>query len=98
MNRIVKGVLLAGVAVAIAAPALAKPPPPPMPANQLPGNECKDGGGGVLAGRGFNNCSLNGSPVIIKFNTPGSTEINPLFPSVTGSEFTFTAGTSGTWT
>lgn len=58
------------------------------------GNDCS----GVF-GQGFGNCSYNGSPIIIKFNTDGAVEINSaLFPTITGNEFSFTPTASGTWT
>jgi hypothetical protein len=96
MNKLLKGLLLATVATTLWAPmAFASLDPVVGP---IRGNDCNDSGGGVVAGRGFNACTLNGSPVIIRFNTPGKTEINPLFPSVTGSEFTFVVGPTGTWT
>jgi hypothetical protein len=56
---------------------------------------------------GFPNCVIptefdpDNSPIIIKFNTPGATEINTdLFPTIDGSEFSFTGtgGSFGTWT
>jgi len=59
------------------------------------GNDCS----GVL-GQGFNNCYLNGSPVIAKLNPDGSlAEAATQFPSIDGSEFslTTTAKGIGTW-
>lgn len=45
-------------------------------------NECGAGG--------FSNCTLNGSPVIIKFNDDFTVDnVNSSFPSVTGAEFSF---------
>jgi hypothetical protein len=63
----------------------------------IEGNDCS----GVF-GQGFENCAVNGSPIIIKFDVSGSIEINTaLFPTVSGSEFTFSStssnGSSGTW-
>ena len=59
------------------------------------GNDCS----GVF-GQGFGNCAYNGSPIIIKFNIGGATEINSaFFPTVNGSEFAFSgSGATGTWT
>ncbi len=68
----------------------------------IDGNDCSG-----FFGSGFDNCNIFGeSPSIAKFDeadvvagggTP--TDINALFPSITGSEWSFTgAGTSGTWT
>ncbi|PZO14094.1 MAG: hypothetical protein DCF26_15735 [Burkholderiales bacterium] len=63
------------------------------------GNDCS----GVF-GQGFSNCSYNGSPVIAKFDvngqgTGGSWTINSaLFPTVTGNEWTFGFGSTGSWT
>jgi hypothetical protein len=68
----------------------------------FPGNDCSG-----LFGQGFENCKIpadidpNESPIIIKFNIGGETEINSdLFPTIDGSEFAFTGtgGSSGTWT
>lgn len=101
MNRLIKTALLATVATALAAPVLAKPPaPPPLPENQFPGNDCNASGGGVVAGQGLRNCTLNGSPVIARFNTGanGGWTFSGLFPSVTGVEFSFVDAPSGTWT
>jgi hypothetical protein len=67
------------------------------------GNDCS----GVF-GQGFENCKIpanidpNESPIIIKFNIGGQTEINSdLFPTINGSEFTLNLvgdGATGTWT
>jgi hypothetical protein len=59
------------------------------------GNDCA----GVL-GANFNQCSYNGSPIIIKFESETSFQINSaMFPSITGGEFSFTSfGSTGTWT
>lgn len=73
----------------------------------IPGNDCAGEFGGS-----FNDCKIsasfdpNQSPVIIKFDVNGSgnaflaPEINTnLFPSIDGSEFSFTGtGSTGTWT
>jgi hypothetical protein len=69
----------------------------------FPGNDCSG-----LFGQGFANCKIpadidpNETPIIIKFNIGGETEINSaLFPTIDGSEFTlnFTGeGNTGTWT
>ena len=59
------------------------------------GNDCS----GVF-GSGFANCTYDGSPVIAKydFGDGGGWSINSaLFPTVTGSEWTFGSGSSGTW-
>ena len=57
-------------------------------------------------GQGFDNCNVFGqSPVIAKFEAnndgllEGAPEINNLFPTVTGGEWSFTedTGLSGTW-
>lgn len=48
-----------------------------------PANDCS----GVF-GQGFNNCAINGSPIIAKFETEeGLWEVNSLFPSIDTSEF-----------
>jgi hypothetical protein len=55
------------------------------------GNDCS----GVF-GKGFDNCSIEGSPIVIKFNQDGTgTEVNSIFDSIDGSEFTFTPVLSG---
>ena len=71
----------------------------------FPGNDCSG-----TFGQGLENCKIpanidpNQSPIIIKFNfddgVPGEIEINPLFQTISGSEFvlTGTGGASGTWT
>ncbi len=57
------------------------------------GNDCS----GVF-GQGFENCEINGSPIIAKYdNEDGSVEINSIFPSVDGSEFTFDGTSTGSW-
>lgn len=63
------------------------------------GNDCSG-----AFGQGFSNCSYQGSPVIAKFDvnqqgTGGTWTINSnLFPSVTGAEWSFDFGSTGTWT
>ncbi|MFZ1059576.1 MAG: hypothetical protein WAP47_10330 [Candidatus Rokuibacteriota bacterium] len=64
----------------------------------LDGNDCA----GVF-GKDFDNCSFNDSPIVIKIEAGGGIEVNSLFPTINGSEFTFVPpldGTvdSGTWT
>ena len=69
----------------------------------ISGNDCA----GVF-GQGFEDCSVNGSPVIIKFDGYGegsfsNIEINSsLFPTIDGSEFSFDIpfpdGSLGDWT
>ncbi len=62
------------------------------------GNDCS----GVF-GQGFSECSYNGSPVIAKFDvneqgTGGIWTINKeYFPSITGEEWSFGFGSTGTW-
>jgi hypothetical protein len=68
----------------------------------IAGNDCS----GVF-GTGFSNCAIPGtydpntSPVIIKFNPDGTVnEVNSaLFPTISGSEFSFTfgPGNTGSW-
>jgi hypothetical protein len=66
------------------------------------GNDCA----GVY-GANFGECAIpanidpNETPIIIKFDIGGATEINSaLFPTIDGTEFSFTGtgGASGTWT
>jgi hypothetical protein len=62
---------------------------PPAP------NDCS----GVF-GQGFENCEVNGSAIIAKFDIGGSPEVNTIdFPSISidGSEFSFDTDPSGTW-
>ena len=65
------------------------------------GNDCAG-----FFGQGFDNCNVFGqSPVIAKFGAnddgllEGPPQINSMFPTVTGDEWSFTEGTglSGTW-
>ncbi len=60
----------------------------------ISGNECAGAGG-------FNACTYDGSPAIIKFRPNGTVEDlnSDLFPTITGLEFSFTGlnGSSGTW-
>ena len=66
----------------------------------LEGNDCS----GVF-GQGFENCAVNGSPIIVKYNFEDypfidSVEINSAFPTISGGEFTGTNDTGGvneTW-
>jgi hypothetical protein len=85
------------------------PVPAPIPTNQFAGNDCNNAGGGVSGG-GFNGCTYTPtggapSPIIARFDvndagTGGSWTINSTaFPSVTGTEFSFSGlGETGTWT
>jgi hypothetical protein len=59
------------------------------------GNDCA----GAL-GQNFGSCSYNGSPIIIKFESPSEFQINSaLFPTINGSEFSFSSfGSTGIWT
>ena len=62
------------------------------------GNDCS----GVF-GQGFENCEVNGSPIIAKydFNDNGdvsSVETNSIFPTIDGFEFDGTVGSTGSWT
>jgi hypothetical protein len=61
------------------------------------GNDCS----GVF-GQGFNNCAVNGSPIIAKFTPGEGAEINSgAFPSVSGSEWSFDSSGglgTGSWT
>jgi hypothetical protein len=65
----------------------------------LSGNDCS----GVF-GQGFRNCAIpdtydpDNTPAIIKFNANGSvSEVNDdLFPTISGSEFSFSFGANGT--
>jgi hypothetical protein len=63
-----------------------------------PDNDCSG-----LFGQGFDDCTFNSSPIVIKFGTDGEIEINSIFPSISGSEFSFNPDldenlSSGTWT
>ncbi len=62
------------------------------------GNDCSG-----FFGQGFENCEVNGSPVIAKVDyedTGAEWEINSMFPTITGIEWTFDddGAASGTWT
>lgn len=58
----------------------------------LPGNDCSG-----YFGQGLENCAVNESPLIVKYNEGGSTEINSAFSSIDGSEFSYST-VSGSWT
>ena len=66
---------------------------------EISGNDCS----GVF-GQGFDNCQIDGSPSIIKFdgNLTTVTDINSAFPSIDGTEFAFSntgnGNGTGTWT
>lgn len=58
-----------------------------------------------LFGQGFDNCTVNGSPIVVKYDqTNGgyNVQVNTAFPTITGVEFTFSNvapdGSTGTWT
>lgn len=58
----------------------------------LAGNDCSG-----YFGQGLNNCAINGSPLIVKYNEGGATEISNAFNSINGNEFSYST-VSGTWT
>jgi hypothetical protein len=62
------------------------------------GNDANDCSGAM--GQGFENCAFEGSPIIVKYNNGGSTQINNLFAATFGAgDITINGagGSSGTW-
>ena len=85
--------LVAAVAAALGL-AMAAAPAQAALIGTFDGNDCAG-----AFGANFGSCTYNGSPIIIKFDANGSTEINTaLFPTITGGEFSFTGLSSGTGT
>ena len=66
------------------------------------GNDCPEAFGEPKGG--FDTCSVNGSPIIVKFETDAAgIEVNTMFPTIDGSEFLFdpplsNSISSGNWT